>query len=100
MSKDGLQSEHRCNGIPEKMKALQYGARYHGNIKTDLFRYSAPEKFAVVQIDVPEIGNDDVLVSQQIDEMDILNMLTACRSRSLHAECAGQYVSFGRNVIS
>lgn len=25
-------------------------------------RYSGPEKFAVVTIDVPEIGDDDVLV--------------------------------------
>jgi NADPH:quinone reductase-like Zn-dependent oxidoreductase len=27
------------------------------------FRYSGPEKFAVVEINVPEIGDDDVLVS-------------------------------------
>ncbi|KAI8933189.1 hypothetical protein NX059_009827 [Plenodomus lindquistii] len=34
-------------GVPEQMKAL---------------RYSAAEKFAVERIDVPEIGDDDVLV--------------------------------------
>lgn len=28
-----------------------------------LRRYSEAEKFAVVEIDVPEIGDDDVLVS-------------------------------------
>ncbi|KAF7443377.1 L-threonine 3-dehydrogenase [Pyrenophora tritici-repentis] len=33
--------------IPAKMKALQY---------------SGPETFAVVEIDVPDIGDDDVLV--------------------------------------
>jgi D-arabinitol dehydrogenase (NADP+) len=29
---------------------------------TDICRYSGPEKFAVVQVDVPTIGDDDVLV--------------------------------------
>jgi D-arabinitol dehydrogenase (NADP+) len=47
MGSDSPQSEQQRNGVPDKMKALQY---------------SGPEKFSVVEIDVPEIGNDDVLV--------------------------------------
>lgn len=30
-------------------------------------RYTGPEKFAVVNIDVPAIGDDDVLVSEVQD---------------------------------
>ncbi|KAF2023279.1 GroES-like protein [Setomelanomma holmii] len=37
----------RITNVPKKMKALQY---------------SAPEKFAVVELDLPEIGPEDVLV--------------------------------------
>ncbi|KAF1945543.1 L-threonine 3-dehydrogenase [Clathrospora elynae] len=43
----GMNGDTAPRSVPEKMKALQY---------------SGPEKFAVVNIDVPEIGEDDVLV--------------------------------------
>ncbi|EFQ86577.1 hypothetical protein PTT_18102 [Pyrenophora teres f. teres 0-1] len=46
-SEDTTVSLGKRYDIPAKMKALQY---------------SGPEKFAVVEIDVPEIGDDDVLV--------------------------------------
>ncbi|KAF3036013.1 hypothetical protein E8E11_005486 [Didymella keratinophila] len=44
---DARPSKRRRGEVPKTMKALQY---------------SGPEKFAVVEIDVPSIGDDDVLV--------------------------------------
>ena len=46
----------------------------YAEIWTD--RYSGPEKFAVVEIDVPRIGDDDVLVRHLHHQMDYDRMYT------------------------
>lgn len=64
---DARPSKHRREGVPEKMKALQYGRPTSlFGLKLTSRRYSGPEKFAVVEIDVPTIGDDDVLVQQAL----------------------------------
>lgn len=71
----------RCDDVPRTMKALQYVLRssspcttlHDHHYRRDGIsreettqltrpRYSAAETFAVVEIPVPEIGDDDVLV--------------------------------------
>lgn len=52
-------------------------------------RYSEPEKFAVVEIDVPSIGDDDVLVSFS-EHVVSYDRTKLSRSRSRHAAFAGQ----------
>lgn len=53
-------------------------------------RYSGPEKFAVETIDVPTIGDDDVLVRHAIYHPTMLDGLTRERSRSQPAVYAEQ----------
>ncbi|KAJ4993441.1 D-arabinitol dehydrogenase 1 [Stagonosporopsis vannaccii] len=77
----GARPGERCvEGLPKKMKALQY---------------SAPEQFAVVEIDVPEIRDNEVLVK-----------ITACGvcGTDLHYhkghEVTGTIAALGRSVAS
>jgi hypothetical protein len=52
------------HNVPKKMRALQYDVLPNARTRSepDMSRYSAAEKFAVVEINVPRIGDDDVLV--------------------------------------
>jgi hypothetical protein len=64
MDDDTPSQKRQPHAVPEKMKALQYGIiTTPFQLQLSINRYSGPEKFAVDIINVPEIGDDDVLVS-------------------------------------
>jgi hypothetical protein len=54
-------------------------------------RYSGPEKFDVVRIDVPEIGDDDVLVRSRGSASGGYFELNKIRLRYQHVESVEQY---------
>jgi hypothetical protein len=59
--------------------------------ETDIARYSKAETFAVVEIDVPGIGDDDVLVhTLDFTFTEVTGLTPPQRSRFRHAESAEQ----------
>jgi hypothetical protein len=59
--------------------------------ETDITRYSKTETFAVVEIDVPQIGNDDVLVhTLNFTFTEVTGLTPPQRSRSRRVESAEQ----------
>jgi hypothetical protein len=73
----GQSRERQGYDVPNQMRALQYEmliTQCANGLHLLIDRYSGPERFAVETIDVPKIGDDDVLVcSQYAAEFRVMN---------------------------
>lgn len=64
-------------------------------------RYSGPEKFSVVEIDVPEIGDDDVLVRYRLGEHTYVHLTNKRIGQDLRLRCVRNCMSvMNSNAIS